>query len=192
MISVLLKPSIGKIFSFYCLFLTIYLFGFLGGGVVKESTCQCWRHGFDPWVRRISCRRKWQPTPVFFPGQSHGQRSLAGYNPWGHKESDRTEHTFVYFILAKMRGMFPDQGLNLSPLPWKGGVLTTGDPGKSSTVFQGYLRMKLWSTSHPFLACTPWPCTSIHKPGLSFSFLLQLVLWDFPTQSPCELRVVLV
>ena len=56
-------------------------------------------------------------TPVFFPGQSHGQRSLAGYNPWGHKESDRTEHTFVYFILAKMRGMFPDQGLNLSPLP---------------------------------------------------------------------------
>ena len=98
MISVLLKPSIGKIFSFYCLFLTIYLFGFLGGGVVKESTCQCWRHGFDPWVRRISCRRKWQPTPVFFPGQSHGQRSLAGYNPWGHKESDRTEHICLFYF----------------------------------------------------------------------------------------------
>ena len=45
-----------------------------------------------PW------RRKWQPTPVFLPGESHGQRSLVGYSPWGHKESDTTEwltHTFV-------------------------------------------------------------------------------------------------
>jgi len=36
-------------------------------------------------------RRNWQPIPVFLPGKSHGQRSLAGCNPWGHKESDRTE-----------------------------------------------------------------------------------------------------
>ena len=43
------------------------------------------RHGFDPWVRNIPWRRKWQPTPVFLPGKSHGQRSLAGYSPWGHK-----------------------------------------------------------------------------------------------------------
>ena len=42
-------------------------------------------------VGKISWRRKWQPTPVFLPGKSHGQRSLAGYNPWGHKESDTTE-----------------------------------------------------------------------------------------------------
>ena len=38
-------------------------------------------------------RRKWQPTPVFLPGESHGQRSLVGYSPWGHKESDTTEVT---------------------------------------------------------------------------------------------------
>ena len=37
-------------------------------------------------------RRKWQPTPVSMPGKSHGQKSLAGYSPWGHKESDMTEH----------------------------------------------------------------------------------------------------
>jgi len=37
------------------------------------------RHGFDPWVGKIPCRRKWQPTPVFFPGKSHGHKSLAGY-----------------------------------------------------------------------------------------------------------------
>ena len=38
-------------------------------------------------------RRTWQPTPVFLPGESHGQRSLAGYDTWGHKESDTTEAT---------------------------------------------------------------------------------------------------
>ena len=38
-----------------------------------------------------SRRRKWQPTPVFLPGESHGQKSLASYNLWGHKESDMTE-----------------------------------------------------------------------------------------------------
>ena len=43
---------------------------------------------FDPWVRKTPWRRKWQPTPVFLPGESHGQRSLAGYNPWGCTESD--------------------------------------------------------------------------------------------------------
>ena len=43
------------------------------------------RRGFDPWVGNIPWRRKWQPTPVFLPGKSHGQRSLADYSPWGHK-----------------------------------------------------------------------------------------------------------
>ena len=64
------------------------------GASGKESTCQCRklkRGGFDPWVRKISWRRKWQPTPVFWPGELHGQRSLAGYSPWGYKESDVTE-----------------------------------------------------------------------------------------------------
>ena len=40
---------------------------------------KCKKCGLDPWVRKISQRRKWQPTPVFLPGESHGQRSLAGY-----------------------------------------------------------------------------------------------------------------
>ena len=41
--------------------------------------------GLDPWVQKIPWRKEWQPTPVFLPGESHGQRSLAGYSPWGHK-----------------------------------------------------------------------------------------------------------
>ena len=51
----------------------------------KESACQCRRFGFDPWVGKISWRRKWQPTWVFLPGKFHGQRSLAGYSPQGCK-----------------------------------------------------------------------------------------------------------
>ena len=49
---------------------------------------QCRRHGFHPWVGKIPCRRKWQPTPVFWPGKSHGRRSLGGYGLWSHKESE--------------------------------------------------------------------------------------------------------
>ena len=51
----------------------------------------CRRLSFDSWVRKIPWRREWQPTLVFLPGEFHGQRSLAGYSPWGHKESDMTK-----------------------------------------------------------------------------------------------------
>ena len=63
----------------------------------EEPTCQGRRHKslrFNPWVEKIPCRRKWQPTPVCLPGESHGQRSLLGYSPWGHKESDTNEATW--------------------------------------------------------------------------------------------------
>ena len=52
----------------------------------KESTCQCRgykRHGFNLWVGKVPWSRKWQPIPIFLPGKSHGQRSLAGYSLWG-------------------------------------------------------------------------------------------------------------
>ena len=58
----------------------------------KESTCQCRRYkrrGFDPWVRKISWSRKWQPSPASLPGKLQGERSLVGYSPWGCEESDR-------------------------------------------------------------------------------------------------------
>ena len=65
----------------------------------KEFACQCRRCGFNPWVRKIPWRRKWQPTPVLLPGKSHGWRSLAGYSPWGCKESDTTERLhFLFFV----------------------------------------------------------------------------------------------
>ena len=60
----------------------------------KENPCQCRRlkrHRFDPWIRNIRWRRAWPPTPVSLPGEAHGQRSLVGYSPCGHKESDMSE-----------------------------------------------------------------------------------------------------
>jgi len=56
--------------------------------VVKNPPCQCRRHKgcrFDSWVGKIPWKRAWQPTPVFLPGKSHGQRSLAGNNPLGRR-----------------------------------------------------------------------------------------------------------
>ena len=76
----------------YCIY-----WGFPGGSDGKASACNAetqvrflgWE---DPW------RRKWQSTPARLPGKSHGQRSLIGYSPWGHKESDTTErlHLYIY------------------------------------------------------------------------------------------------
>ena len=77
------------------------VWGFQGGASGKEHTCiaEIMRLGFDPWVRKILWRRSWQPTAVFLPGESHGQRSLAGYSPRGCQESDMieaTEHTHTH------------------------------------------------------------------------------------------------
>ena len=73
--------------SYMCLryYVIIVSTGFLGGASGKESACQCRRHGFDPWVGKIPWRRKWQPTPVFLPGKSPGQRNVVSYSPWACK-----------------------------------------------------------------------------------------------------------
>ena len=65
---------------------------FPGGSVVKNPPANAGDTGdlipgFDPWVKKITWRRKWPPTPVFLPGEPHGQR---GYSPWGCKQSDMT------------------------------------------------------------------------------------------------------
>ena len=65
--------------------------GFHGDSDSKKIHLHYGRPGFDPWVGKIPWRRAWQPTPVFLPGESHGQRSLVDYSPWGHKELDTTE-----------------------------------------------------------------------------------------------------
>ena len=65
---------------------------YLVAQMVKNPSA-CRTPGFDPWVGKIPWRRAWQPTPLFLPGESHGQRSLADYGPQCCKESDTTEAT---------------------------------------------------------------------------------------------------
>ena len=78
------------------MFTKLIVMGFPGGPSGKEAAFQCRRHKrlkFDLWVRKIPWRRAWQPTLVFLPGESHGQRNPVRHGPWGHRELDTTEAT---------------------------------------------------------------------------------------------------
>ena len=79
----------------------------------KESTCQCRscrRCRFAPSVGKIPWRRKWQPTPVFLPGESHGQRNMVGHPPQvtkrGHKKLDTTESLKVHSLFTSLLAAF--------------------------------------------------------------------------------------
>ena len=85
------KPSSRQMQKKHLIKCNIPLFGLPWRLSGKEFACQCRTFRFDLWVRKIPQRRKWKPTPIFLPGDSHGQRSLVGYSPLGHKESDTTE-----------------------------------------------------------------------------------------------------
>ena len=65
---------------------------------------QCGRPGLDPWVGKIPLRRAWQPTPVFRPGESHGQKNLVGYSLWGCRELGTTEQlsTAQQYLLCRI------------------------------------------------------------------------------------------
>ena len=67
---------------------------FPGDASGEETACRSRRRRFQPWAGKIPWRRAWQPTPVFLPGESHGQRNLEGYSRWGCKESDTAEATY--------------------------------------------------------------------------------------------------
>ena len=87
-----------------------------GGPSGQESICQstrCKRHRFDPWVGKIHWKRKWQPTPIFLPGEFHQQRSLVGYSPWAAKSQTRLrdwghpgwymEFLFIHLVFSLFR-----------------------------------------------------------------------------------------
>ena len=64
----------------------------------KESAYQCKRHRFNPWVRKIPWRWAWQPTPVFMPRESHGQRSLVSYSLWGRTQTEQLNNTIYAYV----------------------------------------------------------------------------------------------
>ena len=73
----------------------------------------------ETWVQSLGredpLEKEWLPTPVFLPGKSHGQRSLAGYSPWGHKGSDMTERQtlYIYWILENCSLEMPTSLLHM-------------------------------------------------------------------------------
>ena len=75
----------------------------------KESTCQCRRLRFNPWVRKIPWRRKWQPTLIFLPGKSHDHRSLVGYSPCGCKRAGQDLATKQQYRLKQYLQLLSDR-----------------------------------------------------------------------------------
>ena len=95
----------------------------------KESTCQCRRCGFNPWFWKIPWSRKWQPTPVFLPGESHGQRRLVGHSPWVAKSQTRLSDWTELKLLQSCLTLLRHYGLHPTSLlcPWD-------SPGKNTGV----------------------------------------------------------
>ena len=142
-----------------CLLQARETFGFPGGSYGKVCP-QCRRLGFNPWVGKIPWRRKWQPTPGFLPGESHGHRSLVGYSPWGHKELDMTEwYTHTHTQLSRMA------------------------PPSQKIKTQKNQNTKFWDlSSKNFGPVCVYPCkipNHILKRSIVFSPEITLLLWDF-------------
>ena len=88
---------------------------------------QCRRLGFSPWVGKIPWRKEWQPIPVLLPGKFHGPRSLAGYSPWGHKESDTTEWLTLTTLTYLPKHRSIKHGTCLETRGFQCGRITIGD-----------------------------------------------------------------
>ena len=127
------------------------------------------RHGFDPCVGKIPWRRSWQSTPIFLPGESHGQRSLMGYSPEGGKQSDTTEvilHShFPLLILGCCSWALSSWGQLGAPLRCSAvshcgsaswwGAQAPGSLG-SAVASQGFTNCGSQALEHRLSSCGPW------------------------------------
>ena len=117
---------------------------------------KCKKSGFDPWVRKILWRMEWLPTPVFLPGESHGQKSLEGYSLSGRKESDTTECSRKVYT-----GCSPKSPRSCpSSYPWEPYRTPISFRGDTAWKKQPHARKvrcnKLWPLSEDGSADTTW------------------------------------
>ena len=125
---------------------------------------QCGRPGFDPWVGKILWRREGLPTPVFWPGESHGWRSLAGYGPCSHRAGPQLSDSHLpgQCVLKLLSGVLETDGL-ARPL-----LVTTAQAGAASSGFNSLPKpqphslsttlwrpFSLWKAA--YLLCDPSP-----------------------------------
>ena len=123
-----------------------------------------WKTGFNPWVGKISWRRKWQPTPVIFPGKSHGWRSLVGYSSWGRKQSDTAEQ--LHFTSS------------YSPLPLASLLFSAICKASSDNHFDN-LHFFFWGMVLITASCAvSW--TSVHSSSGTLSDLIPLIHLPLP------------
>ena len=125
---------------------------FPGGSEVKASACNVGDMGSIPGLGRFPWRRKWQHTPVFLPGESHGWRSLVGYNPWGRKESETTEWLHFHFhhlIVLETR--------NLKSTYWQSHALWASREG----LFFAFSRLQVLLTVFGILCIVGAPLQSL-------------------------------
>ena len=126
--------------------------------VAQTVKClQCGRPGFNPRFGKIPWRRKWQSTPVPLPGKSHGQRSLIGYSPWGHKELDMTKQLHFHLSSsvhrdspgkttgvschALLQGIIPNPAVELRSPALQEDSLLFKPPGKPKNTRAGSLSL---------------------------------------------------
>ena len=137
-----------------------------GGTSSKEPACQCRRRkkpGFDPWVGKMPWRRAWQPTPVFLPGESHGQRSLVGCSPWGREESDMTERRSAVEECRRRNRPSPLVPVSLLPLDsWpSSSIWRRPGPRRDSCLgTQRRGRRCAWCPTSSPVASSPCRCSS--------------------------------
>ena len=127
----------------------------------EESTCQRRRRRFKPWVGKIPWKRKWQPALVFLPGKAHRQRSLVGYSPWSHKESDTTKQ--LSLSLRKLTWYWKYDSY------WWGNQTVACQAPLSI----GFPRQEYWSgLSFPFPGDLPNPWMESTSPELAGRFFI--------------------
>ena len=134
---------------------THLLWGFPGGSDGQESACQCRRPGFEPWIRKIPWRRKWQSTLVFLPGEFHGQ-SLVGYSPRGH----RIEHNWMTDTFNQ-EIIFPH--LIIQHPPWNLSLWWKIAFAHLPVKMQSYRRLRSSGASLSFLKSFIWKQTICDK-----------------------------
>ena len=171
-------------YCYYCqicftsfLLLLHHSWGFSGGSAVKNPLqCKrCRRHMYHPWVRKIPWRRPWQPTPVFLPGESHGQRSLVGYSPQGHRRARQnlaTKQQHNTYIMLCIPYIY---------LVLKYQIILAASRVAPATLETGFLKKSLWLNIY----LRSWCC---RRQTLPISWTENG--WDTPSLLPnaCVLR----
>ena len=150
--------------------------GRTGSASGKESACQhrrCRILGFDPWVGKIPWRRKWQYTPVFLPGKSHGQRSLVGHSPWGCKSRTRLKR-----LSTQARSQEPSPSC-----PGEKGEQTVGVPDNSHPI-QGCTSFQLLLLQLDGSHHRPQVHTCSRREGVSTRAPATARLWETRLQLP--------